>query len=564
MTNKLPVNVEKGGAIAKGYCTPTADKAPQKMSVPPKRVIPIIFIPGIMGSNLRMSSASQAALRKSNNISWRPDDISEGADMINASPANRQVQLDPEHTELDIYHPKAPTGDLDESPNARHVVPEINVYLRVDGDTPLLTDELPRPGVRIMKETKARLRGWAEIYFGSYRKILEECEQHLNSVEPFVPYGYWTQIAGVDPSTWSALSSNNLQAISYDDCKNALAGCWYPVHAMGYNWLESNRVSGMRTAKRMRELIAKYRSDGYQCEKVIIVTHSMGGLVARALIHPEMGGLESEVLGIVHGAMPAIGAPAAYKRMRCGFEDGLFAVSPKVLGNYGNEVTAVLGNSVGGMELLPSNAYGNHWLEIRQNKKLLKSLPANGDPYTEIYLLQGKWYGLLRAEWLNPARSSISGINNSLRLLEKAKNFHLAINSTYHNSSYATYSAEATRPSWEKIVWNIDDDFNKKDWDELAILNDNRRGKFTLRDPNSSKNDKVASVSLGASTGPGDQTVPLRSAEHQLHSRKFKGIFRQVGYEHQNSYSDNNVLKATLYSIVRLVETMTWCGNEKK
>lgn len=564
MTNKLPVNTEKGGSVAKGYCTPIADKAPQKMSVPPRRVIPIIFIPGIMGSNLRMSPASQAVLRKTNNIAWRPDDLSEGAGMINASPAYRQIQLDPEHTELDTYDPEAPTGDPDESANARHVVPGININLRVEGDTPLLTDEVPKAGVRIMKETKARLRGWAEIYFGSYRKILEECEQHLNSIEPFVPYGYWTQIAGVDPSTWSAVPSSNLKAISYDECKKALYGCWYPVHAMGYNWLESNRLSGMRTAKRIRKLMEKYRSDGYQCEKVIIVTHSMGGLVARALIHPEMGGMESEVLGIVHGAMPAIGAPAAYKRMRCGFEDGIFSVSPKVLGNYGDEVTAVLGNSIGGMELLPSNAYGNHWLEIRGNKKLLRSLPVNGDPYEEIYLLKGKWYGLLRPEWLNPSGSSTGGIDNSLRLLQKAKSFHLAIDSIYHQSSYATYSAEATRPSWEKVVWNLNDDFTKKGWDELAILSDNRQGELTLRDPKSELNDKVAAVSLGASSGPGDQTVPLRSAEHQLHSGKFKGIFRQVGYEHQNSYSDKNVLRATLYSIVRLIEAMTWCGNEKK
>lgn len=564
MANKLPVNIEKGGSVAKGYCTPTADKVPQKMSVPPRRVMPIIFIPGIMGSNLRMSAASQAALQKNNNIAWRPDDLTEGADMITASPAYRQIQLDPENTELDIYHLSAPTGDPNETASARHVVSGINVNLKIEGDTPLLTDELPKPGTRVMKETKARLRGWAEIYFGSYRKVLEECEQHLNSIEPFVPYGYWTQIAGVDPSTWGAHSSSNLKAISYDECKKALAGCWYPVHAMGYNWLESNRLSGMKTAKRIRDLMMKYRVDGYQCEKIIIVTHSMGGLVARALIHPEMGNLESEVLGVVHGAMPAIGAPAAYKRMRCGFEDGLFSISPKVLGNYGNEVTAVLGNSVGGLELLPSNAYGNNWLEIRQNKKLLKSLPVNGDPYKEIYLLKGRWYGLLRPEWLNPAESSISGIENSFRLLEKAKNFHLTINSSYHINSYATYSAEAARPSWEKIVWNIDDDFSKQGWDELGILSDNRQGKLTLRDTKSDKNDKVASVALGTSTGPGDQTVPLRSAEHQLNSGKFKGIFRQFGYEHQNSYSDKNVLRATLYSIVRIVETMVWCGNDGK
>jgi alpha-beta hydrolase superfamily lysophospholipase len=55
----------------------------------------------------------------------------------------------------------------------------------------------------------------------------------------------------------------------------------------------------------------RYTAQGFQCEKVIVVTHSMGGLVARALIHPKMGSLKDKVLGIVHGVMPAIGAGAA-------------------------------------------------------------------------------------------------------------------------------------------------------------------------------------------------------------------------------------------------------------
>jgi pimeloyl-ACP methyl ester carboxylesterase len=43
-----------------------------------------------------------------------------------------------------------------------------------------------------------------------------------------------------------------------------------PVYAFGYNWLESNRVSGAK----LRDFISTI-----QAEKVIIVTHSMGGLV---------------------------------------------------------------------------------------------------------------------------------------------------------------------------------------------------------------------------------------------------------------------------------------------
>ena len=270
----------------------------------------------------------------------------------------------------------------------------------------------------------------------------------------------------------------------------------------------------------------------YQCEKVIVITHSMGGLVARALVHPEIGRLDKEVLGVVHGAMPAIGAPAAYKRMRCGFKEefGKVAIPPKVLGNYGYEVTAVMANSAGGLELLPSKAYGNSWLKIRRGLSLLKSLPEHGDPYKEIYQLQGKWYGLLKPEWINPANRSDRSFAISCGLLEEAKNFHELISSTYHSCSYAHYSAERDRPSWETVGWVLNGVSSSFDWDTLSIAWDDAQGRAELR-KHGGKPIDTCRVGMGPSTGPGDQTVLLKSSEHQLQSGKFKGIFRQSGYE---------------------------------
>lgn len=186
MANQLPVNTRNGGSSVSGCCTPAADKAPQKMSVPPRRVIPVIFLPGIMGSNLRMSAERQAEIRKSNNIAWRPDDLRESVALIKASPADRQRQMDPAATEVDIYLPDAPTGDASVSARRRHTLNGINVGLNVGVDTPLLTDDAPSPGYRKTKEMRARERGWSEIYFDSYRTILETCEQHLNQITPYI------------------------------------------------------------------------------------------------------------------------------------------------------------------------------------------------------------------------------------------------------------------------------------------------------------------------------------------------------------------------------------------
>lgn len=72
------------------------------------------------------------------------------------------------------------------------------------------------------------------------------------------------------------------------------------------------------------------------------------------------------------------------------------------------------------------------------------------------------------------------------------------------------------------------------------------------------KSQPQFAVTMLDAAEPGDQTVPLHSAEAQLASGKFKGIFRQTGYEHQASYSNPAALASTLYSLVRIASTMKW------
>lgn len=74
--NALPIKPETGGRRAEGFCTPKEDKLSQRMSILPKRVLPTVFLPGIMGSNLRMSAEKQSQVGRKNNIAWRPEDTS--------------------------------------------------------------------------------------------------------------------------------------------------------------------------------------------------------------------------------------------------------------------------------------------------------------------------------------------------------------------------------------------------------------------------------------------------------------------------------------------------------
>ncbi|NHZ93990.1 hypothetical protein F2P45_34115 [Massilia sp. CCM 8733] len=225
--------------------------------------------------------------------------------------------------------------------------------------------------------------------------------------------------------------------------------------------------------------------------------------------------MNDNILGIVHGVMPAIGAGAAYKRMRCGFEDSLLSITPKILGNFGEEVTAVLGNAQGGLELLPNQAYGNRWLEITHDGRNLKSLPQKGDPYEEIYKLRDRWYSLFREEWINPARLGNSSFSHTCDMLDDAKQFHNEIAETYHSQSYAHYGADASRNGWHVVRWNIEGKEKIDDLDYLQIVSDNRQGKLTVRDSRPSSSTRTNGsrfiVNMQPAADAGDQTVRSRS-----------------------------------------------------
>jgi hypothetical protein len=371
----LPAQQHNGAARkAEGFATPKQDQKPQCARMLPKRVLPIIFLPGIMGSNLRMSAERQKELGQKNNIAWRPDIL--GASNIRANskspPRERQLRMDPLQTTVDIYDP---TGPSDITGDGRHD----NVQLNKNFRSPLLTDD---PATMLNGRTavqKARARGWGEVYFKSYGELLQHLELRLNNTfSKGKLRNEWRDVIGVNPQVWNADSRLPQQALTEDDLKKVVTGCWFAVYAFGYNWLQSNGDSAKAIAARINKVIDDLNGAGYECNKVIVVTHSMGGLVGRALVHPKFGDLQDKVLGIVHGVMPAIGAPAAYKRMRAGFEDpGLMnrlsvmeaSIGAKVAGNYGDEVTAVLANAPGGLQLLPTESYGNGWLHVRHNAK---------------------------------------------------------------------------------------------------------------------------------------------------------------------------------------------------
>jgi pimeloyl-ACP methyl ester carboxylesterase len=573
---KLPVQVES--CKAEGFATPKQDKAPQHAYFLPKRVLPIIFLPGVMGSNLVIANAERMKQldrnKEEDNKAWRPDDL--GAFNVtgnaNSSARDRQLRLDPSTTVVDVYKPADGKPELDGDKRNKSVDLDWGFH------TPTLMDDPPTAKDRRTAEQKARARGWGEVHFASYGKMLQRFESRLNNTFANGKLrNEWSDVIGVDPVKWQADPSLPQKALTEDELKKVATGCWFPVHALGYNWLQSNAQSAKAIAKRIQQIMDDYTKYGYECPQVVVVTHSMGGLVARALIHPEIGGFQDKVLGMVHSVMPAIGSPMAYRRIRAGFEDpGMMnapvdSMSAKVAGNYGDEVTAVLANAPGGLQLLPTETYGNGWMKVIHNGHKLESWPKAGDPYTEIYKVRGKWYSLFREEWINPAKINGPSFTNTSDYLDQAQEFHQQIRDTYHPNSYGHYGADPAHPSFGEVVWAISK--NCKDpsgWQSWSILKDNRQGTIDLmqwhpNQPNTAFNSRVGATvpepihaTIQPPSAPGDATVPVQSADHQLKSGKFAGIFRQVGYGHQDSYKSEHVLASTLYCIVRLANKATW------
>ncbi len=357
----------------------------------------------------------------------------------------------------------------------------------------------------------------------------------------------------------------------------------FPVYAHGYNWTASNETAGRLLVERIDQVMAEARQVAGLCEKVILITHSMGGLVARAA--SELLGARGKILGIVHGVQPATGAAAAYWRMKAGFE-GDWKKSA-VLGNEGPDVTPVLANLPGGLQLLPNqhhrtNAGDKDWLRIERDGKVLKSLPKS-DPYSEIYEQPavtvppaGKgpsdnaFWGLVDPALLDPDNAGpppqpkpggqaaaaddddfnaidrdnppVDPWQQYLRMLAIAKDFHARLGTAAHPH---THCLRGTRHSTADVIRLQIESY----WVRRGSYQ--TRGFFGyLRDD---QGEKMRAV-LQPPDGDGDGTVPLWSAGILHRDGKPPPGDADLPLEHQPAYEDGGAQVFTLNAIKALCE----------
>lgn len=541
-TRPLPVPYDdnEGNLRAFAPLSPKVNGTRARIALPPAKVTPVIVIAGIMGSNLRVRTAPNGQNEnelKPGEAAWAPPNgVSDGLDEAkkwkNRSPAVRQRILNGQSLEVD-------PGGL--------------IYVGV-------------PSTEFAWDEKvARERGWGEIHASSYGTLLVRLQQNLNTTfrsvwgSPMLEDSWhWLNLR--DRTKWGIAGSHPLAAKLTDGEMKKFAEFHYPVYAFGYNWLKSNEFAAEELRARIEKIIAYWKDKKRECSAVILVTHSMGGLVARACAKQ----IPEKIVGIIHGVMPALGAPACYRRLACGTESnnpsngwignisaGKFA---EIAGATNAETTPVLSTAAGPLELLPNHLYPKPWLFVETKNKLKSdaviSLPKS-NPY-EFYKNFKNWYRIIDPTLADPANKFGGGVEKRItQALTQAQRFHMdVLGDYYHPNTFAFYGSDIGQLSFGSCRWIAKS--NSSGLSELELetaLHDmhlpdgGRRVKL--------KNGSTVDFVPGEQNAPGDGTVPPQSGAGP--EGKIRYLFRTAGYSHQGSYADEDMLALTQHLIARLM-----------
>jgi len=514
------------------------------------KVVPVIFIPGIMGTNL-MNLKTKERVWVAPNVDGVFPVVKTLGLLFGSwfkSAKQRQAELDSTPGAVGVYD----GGELD------------------DAGSGLSKDEM-------------RTRKWGSIMRSAYHPIMGEMQRQMNDImRNGELQGEWKDRVDQEPGEWGDWENNpSLAAMGDASGLKIAADTQYEVWAAGYNWLQSNRDSAKDIIDYINNtVLPHYRG---KADNVIIVTHSMGGLVARAIV--ACHGF-SKLYGVIHGAMPATGAPASYKRVRAGFEA---LAEKKILGRDAADAVAVMAFASGPLELLPSHDYndGQPWLFAKDTTSMdrILRLPENC-PYEEIYKSE-KWWGLVpenNNKLFDPAgiitereenTSKWSGVGDeppSLRsrfceVIDGVKSFHNDIEKKYHPETFVHYAAESKSPksyTWGTIEWGAKN-LKGLDAKNAKLSDDNLDAQVVL--------NGLYTLEIGPGYYPGDGTVPAFSSSSPRGKPGVKGAFAHgqnsgmlnhycktgtfndsAGYGHQDAYTDKagRTQYATLYSLVRL------------
>jgi pimeloyl-ACP methyl ester carboxylesterase len=544
---------EDGKTLHFASCTtPTNDQRPTCIVCPSNDVVPIVFVPGIMGSNLKakvniLNGDDKVVVAKDTPI-WRVDGVGSMLGWLSKGADEYQLRL---------QHNKVAVDD-------RGAIPTDGLLVFRRQQTPMAH----------LSAQQARERGWGTVSNLFYLKFLDWLEHSLNfACKDWARQSAPDNVVLANVRHWHAGDNplgtpvqGDVPRLSDADIDRLLS-YHNPVHAFGYNWLQSNAKSGKELKDYIGQVIQSYKAQGKQCEKVILVTHSMGGLVARAAC--KLHGMEDKVAGVFHSVMPTDGAAATYKRMVSGFggEGGGIKgwIGASVLGPRGNFTTPTLALNAGPLELLPNARYndGKPWLFVEDAAGQKVALPQKGgDPYAEIYTEDKLWWRPCNEAWMNPAGLELP--NKFIeygKMVGQARKFHKDIHAAgdFHSLTHAHYGNDEGHKAYGQVTWTLNKALSEA---QHAVLQ-----RHDLSDADMgvmlSTGDGTSAIqvkaTLSAPDAAGDGTVPAKASAARVKEAVRAGVLvRGTGYGHDaslNLSSGSEGPRAALHAVLHILKT---------
>jgi pimeloyl-ACP methyl ester carboxylesterase len=275
--------------------------------------VPVVFVPGVMGTRLEFDDFT---------FGWDPDDISEMADWAVASGRdNIRARIDFRTTAtimktLDIVR-------LGQDPNVDPVGDMMKRRRMIEIGTRMKARRPPEQRSDLKKFFESR--GWGEVPWTVYGPFLMQLTEALNAEQ-----GTTERV---------------------------------PIYVCGYDWRQSNAESGNLLVTCIDNVLSEQKP----AKQVIVVTHSMGGLVTRAAI--KQAGA-SKIAGVLHCVIPADGAVVAYRRFHTGAQPKLNdgpAHFCNILGPTPDDYVITQSGARGPTELLPHDSYPDTFLRMARD-----------------------------------------------------------------------------------------------------------------------------------------------------------------------------------------------------
>jgi hypothetical protein len=219
----------------------------------------------------------------------------------------------------------------------------------------------------------------------------------------------------------------------------------HPVFAFGYDWRSSAAESGAVFSAFIGTTLSGFAG---RAKDVIVITHSMGGLVVRAGL-ASAGSLDAQIRGVIHGAQPSTGAVVLFRRFFTGSTPTLDGMGVQdqglnqIMGGSPQEFAYNLSGASGPLQLLPNNDFAMHmpgWLGAAGVSVDLTDVFAAYANY--------KWPGLCGPTDLGQSQigsdTEIGGntvVNELVFNLGVAKDFHRNIASSWHRNTFVVLSS---------------------------------------------------------------------------------------------------------------------------